>query len=325
MQKREFGILLLVTCLILITTPPALGTTETVNPPSGTNDQNAINAAINTVSSGATPSNPGYVILTAGTYQVSAPIVLKSNVVLHGAGDSTIIYGNGESVCNTSGQPAYIYGDGVSYVEIYGLQFQSTASSFLQGGKNDYRNCIKLKNSNNCNVHDILFTPYLYCDGVRVYNSSYINVSKCRICAGHDGVSFGGSSHNCRMHDCDIIVGVNTGCRNDGTSNCEVDHNNVTGAWTRTGWCCLEVEYACTNLNIHHNILHDFTGSSKTWGIGNWYASGSIDAHDNVMWNILNHSTANYSGITLGTGNKLDPIENQTVEYWEDRGYGVQS
>lgn len=317
MIKRELGILFLITCLILTIIPTALCSTITVNP-TGTNDQNNINSAINSVASGATPSNPGHVVLIAGTYKISAPIVLKSNVVLEGAGDSTIIYAINSSVCNSEAQPGYIYGNSVSYVEISGLQFKSTATGTSDGGHGDYRNCIRLKSSSNCNIHDILFTHYLYGDGVRVSSSGYINVYNCRIWSGHDGVEFLSSSHHCRMYNCRITVQTNSGCRNDGSSNCEVDHNTITGDLD-SGWCCLQVQNACTNLNIHHNILHDFCGSSENAGIGSVNASGSINAHDNVMWNV-----SPYSEITLGTGNKLDPIENQTVEYWENLGYGVQ-
>ena len=86
MLKRQIGTLFLATCLILTTVPAALSAqnTITVNPTSGSGAQTAINNAINSVASKATPSNPGVVILSAGTYKISAPIVLKYNVVLKG-------------------------------------------------------------------------------------------------------------------------------------------------------------------------------------------------------------------------------------------------
>ena len=49
--------------------------TVTVNPASGSDAQTAINNAINSVAAGATSSNPGVVILGAGTYKISAPII----------------------------------------------------------------------------------------------------------------------------------------------------------------------------------------------------------------------------------------------------------
>jgi polygalacturonase len=317
MTKRELGNILFKAFPILTVIPTASGATITVNP-TGRNDQNNINNAINMVTSGATPDNPGHVVLVAGTYNISAPIVLKSNVVLEGAGDSTIIYAINSSVGNSEAQPGYIYRNSVSYVEINGLQFKSTASGPRDGGHGDYRNCIILRSSSNCNIHDILFSPYLYGDGVRISSSSYINVYNCRIWAGHDGVSFLSSSHHCRMYNCSITVQTNSGCRNDDSSNCEVDHNTITGD-LGSGWCCLQVQDECVNLNIHHNILHDFHGSSKSAGIGSVNASGSINIHDNVMWNV-----SPYSEIPLGTGNILGPSD-RNVANWVARGYGYGS
>ena len=100
MLKRQIGTLFLIMCLNLIAMPTGLGAEITVSPTSGTDAQISINNAINSVASNATLSNPGYVLLTAGTYNISAPIVLQSNVVLKGQGNSTVIFANG-SVCNT--------------------------------------------------------------------------------------------------------------------------------------------------------------------------------------------------------------------------------
>ena len=148
MIKRQIGTLFLVTCLILTTIPAALGAQSkiTVNPSSGTDAQTAINNAINSVASGATSSNPGCVLLTSGTYKISGSIILKSNVVLKGTGDSTIIFADG-SVCNSAGAPAYIFGSGVSNVEICNLQFRSNAGGTGDGGHGDYRNCVKLSSA----------------------------------------------------------------------------------------------------------------------------------------------------------------------------------
>jgi len=115
---------------------------------------------------------------------------LKSNVVLKGAGDNTIIFADG-SVCNSDGEPGYIYGSGVSNVDVSNLQFKSSASKISDGGHGDYRNCIQFRSSSNCKVHDILFTKYLYSDGVRIIKSSGMQVYNCRMhSVGHDGIQF---------------------------------------------------------------------------------------------------------------------------------------
>jgi uncharacterized membrane protein len=319
MLKRQIGSLFLVTCLILTTVPAALGAqnTITVNPTSGTDAQTAINNAINSVAAGATSSNPGYVLLGAGTYQISAPIILKSNVVLKGAGDSTIIYATA-SVCNSEGSPAYVFGSGVSNVEVSNLQFKSTATGPRDGGHGDYRNCIKFTSSSNSKVHDILFTRYLYGDGVRISKSSGINVYNCKIKAsGHDGVSFLSGTKDSRMYNCYVEVQTNTGVRVDNCANIEVDHNTFTGS-AGSGWCCVELENTLTNVNVHHNIMHDYKGSSSSAGIGNWNAKGSISVHDNVMWNVSPY-------IQVGSGTNILGPSDRSVANWVAKGYGYGS
>ena len=319
MLKRQIGTLFLVTCLILTTVPAALGAqnTITVNPTSGSDAQTAINNAINSVAAGATSSNPGYVLLGAGTYQISAPIILKSNVVLKGAGDSTIIYATG-SVCNSEGSPAYVFGSGVTNVEVSNLQFKSTATGPSDGGHGDYRNCIKFTSSINSKVHDILFTRYLYSDGVRIGGSSGIEVYNCRIqSSGHDGVSFLSGTKDSRMYNCYVEVQTNTGVRVDNCANIEVDHNTFTGS-AGSGWCCVELENTLTNVNVHHNIMHDYKGSSSSAGVGNWNAKGSISVHDNVMWNVSPY-------IEVGSGTNILGPSDHSVENWVAKGYGYGS
>jgi hypothetical protein len=316
MLRRQLGTLFLVTSLILTTIPIVLGAQSaiTVNPPSGTGAQNAINSAINSVASGATSSNPGSVLLTAGTYKISAPINIKSNVILKGAGDSTIISADG-SVCNSAGAPAYIYGSGVSNVEISNLKFKSTASKISDGGHGDYRNCIKFSSSSNCKVHDILFAKYLYGDGVRISKSSGMQVYNCRInSAGHDGISFLSGTHDSRAYNNDIDIMVNTGIRVDNGKNIELDHNTMYGNYG-SGWCCFEMESSLSNINIHHNILHDYRGSSGNAAVQPVHASGNVNVQDNVLWNV--------GSIKYGTtSNNIISPSDKNVAKWVAKGYG---
>ncbi|MDI9394152.1 MAG: disaggregatase related repeat-containing protein [Euryarchaeota archaeon] len=319
MLKRQIGILFLVTCLILTTVPAVFGAQNeiTVNPTSGSDAQTAINKAINSVASKATSSNPGYVILGAGTFKISGPIILKSNVVLKGAGDSTVIYATG-SVCNSPKSPGYVYGSGVSNVEVCNLQFKSSATSPRDGGHGDYRNCIRFESVTNSKVHDILLTRYLYGDGVRISKSSGIKVYNCRMkSSGHDGVSFLSNTKDSRMYNCYVEVQTNTGVRVDNCANIEVDHNTFTGS-AKSGWCCVELENRLTNVNVHHNIIHDYQGSSSSAGIGSWGAKGSISVHDNVMWNVSPY-------IKVGSGSNILGPSDRNVANWVAKGYGYGS
>ncbi|MDY9927051.1 right-handed parallel beta-helix repeat-containing protein [Methanosarcina sp.] len=319
MLKRQIGTLFLAACLILTTVPAALGAqnTITVSPTSGSDAQTAINNAINSVASGATSSNPGVVLLTAGTYEISAPIILKSNVVLRGSGDDTIIFAKG-SVCNSEGSPAYIFGSGVSNVEVSHLQFQSTATGPKDGGHGAYRNCIKFVSVTNSKVHDILLTRYLYGDGVRISKSSGIEVYNCRMqSSGHDGVSFLSGTKDSRMYNCYVEVQTNTGVRVDNCANIEVDHNTFTGS-AGSGWCCVQLQNTLTNVKVHNNIMHDYKGSSSSAGIGNWNAKGSISVSDNVMWNVSPY-------VEVGSGSNILGPSDHNVENWVAQGYGYGS
>jgi hypothetical protein len=320
MLKRQLGTLFLVTCLISITIPTALGAQNaiTVNPVSGTNAQTAINSAINSVATGATPNNPGIVLLTAGTYKISGSIIAKSNIILKGAGEDTVIFASGPAVCNSQGAPAYIFGSGVSNVEISGLQFKSSASKISDGGRGDFRNCIQLSSSSNCKVHDILFTKYLYSDGVRIIKSSGIQVYNCLMhSVGHDGIQFLSDSHDCRAYNNDIEIMVNCGIRVDNGKNIELDQNTMSGNYG-SGWCCFEMEDSLNKIDIHHNILHDYRGSSGNAAVQRVHASGNVNVHDNVLWKV--------GAITIGSGsdNIINPSDTN-VASWVKKGYGYGS
>jgi hypothetical protein len=316
MQKRQLGTLFLVTCLSLITIPAALGAQTTVNPTSGTGAQIEINKAINSVASGATSSNPGYVLLTAGTYKLTGPVILKSNVVLKGAGDSTIIYAD-SSVCNSNSAPGYIMGTGVSNVEVCNLQFRSSATKIGDGGYGEYRNCIWATSSSNWKIHDILVTPYHYNDGVKILKSTGMQVYNCRIRSGHDGIEFLSDSSGCRAYNNDIDITVNTGIRVDNGKNVELDHNTLYGNHG-SGWCVFEMESSLSNINIHHNILHDYRGSSGSAAVQPVHASGSVNFHDNVLWSVGPISMGS------GSGNIISP-SNKNVANWVAQGYGYGS
>ena len=134
---------------------------------------------------------------------------------------------------------------------------------------------------------------------------------------GHDGVSFLSGTKNSRMYNCDVEVQTNTGVRIDNCANIEVAYNTFSGS-AGSGWCCVELENKLTNANVHHNIMHDFKGSSSSAGVGNVHASGSINVHDNVMWNVSPY-------IQVGSGSNILGPSDRNVENWVAKGYGYGS
>ena len=68
-------------------------------------------------------------------------------------------------------------------------------------------------------------------------------------------------------------------------------------------------------VEIDHNIFHDYQGSSGSAAVQPVHASGSVSVHDNVLWNV--------GGISMGSGsgNVINP-SNRNVEDLVAQGYG---
>lgn len=270
-----------------------------------------INQAIAAAASGDT------IYIHAGRYLISHPIKPKSGISLKGDGDSTIIHGASSSSCNTDAEPGYIYLNGLNNVEISHIMFTSPATGTGDGGHGDYRNCIRVRNSKDCKFHHITFKKYMYSDGIRISASSEITIYNCTGVVGHDFISCLSGTVNSRIYNCDINVQTNTGIRVDNAGPIEIDHCTITGTFG-SGWCCLEMEHAA-KANIHHNILHDYNGSSADYGIAPYELSGSgVSIHNNVMWNCNPYIG---SGMTPGSGN-IFGTSDHSVSNWVAKGYG---
>jgi parallel beta-helix repeat protein len=290
---------LLVISLLLLIIPTALGAVN----PTGSNDQVQINKAVATSQ---------VVVLNAGTYKISAPIVLKSGTILKGVGDKTIIYA-ASGVCNSGSAEGYIVGNSVKNVEISGLQFKSAASGTKDGGHGEARNCIRLRSCTNVKIHDVLFQNFLYNDGIRDSGSNNLQIYNCRINAGHDGICFY-KSKNSRAYNNNIIIRTNTGVRVYSASNTQLDHNTFSGL-TNSGWCCTEMEGSLSGIKINNNIFHDYKGSAGNAAVQPYSASGSALITDNVLWNV--------GGIKFGSSkNNIINPQQKSVSYWIGRGYG---
>jgi polygalacturonase len=287
--------------LLLIFMPIALCNVS----PTGQNDQKQINTAIG--SGGKT------VVLNPGIYKISAPIVLKSGTILKGSGDGTIIYAS-SGVCNSGSAEGYIVGSSISNVEVYNLQFKSSARGTNDGGHGEFRNAIRLRSTSNVRIHDILFSNYLYNDGVRDSSSSNLWVYNCRIRAGHDGICYF-KTRDSKIFNNDVQVRTNTGTRIDGASNIEIFRNTYYGSYG-SGWCTLECESSLKNINIHHNILGPYRGSSGSYAVAPVHASGSVSVQDNVLISIGK----------IGFGSQKNNIVNpsdRNVGNWNKKGYGA--
>lgn len=68
-------------------------------------------------------------------------------------------------------------------------------------------------------------------------------------------------------------------------------------------------------IKIHHNIFHDYQGSSGNAAVQPVHASGSVSVYNNVLWNV--------GSIKMGTtsNNIINPFD-KSVSSWMVKRYG---
>jgi len=298
----------------ILLTGVANAATLTVSPAGVGNDENGINDAINMAQPGDT------VLLKSGTYQLTERITMKSGIHLRGeSATNTILRAGPNTGGSVSGKTTdgWIYCIGLNDIEISNIAFTSSASSTKDGGLGETRNCILLRGCTNVKIHDNEVIKYVYNDFVKCHAGDNIQVYDNSGQCGHDFVEFLSETKNSRAYGNNIVVQTNTGIRCDGASNIELDHNTLTGAGG-TGWCLMEMENSLSNINIHHNIMHDYHGSSNSYAVAPVTVSGSVSVNNNVLWNV--------GSIAYGTtkDNNIDPSD-RSVSSWVEKGYGAGS
>jgi len=288
----------------------------TVSPSGSNNDETIINNALDAVYN----AGGGKVYLMSGTYQLTGRINMKSGVHLQGeSAANTILRAGPNTGGSVSGKTTdgWIYCISLTNIEISNLAFTSTASGTDDGGLGETRNCILLRGCTNVKIHDNQVIKYVYNDFVKCHTGDNIQVYDNSGQCGHDFVEFLSETKNSRAYGNNIVVQTNTGIRCDGASNIELDHNTLTGAGG-TGWCLMEMENSLSNINIHHNIMHDYHGSSNSYAVAPVTVSGSVSVNNNVLWNV--------GSIAYGTtkDNNIDPSD-RSISSWVAKGYGAGS
>jgi len=309
MNKKQIGVTLLALCIMLSFALVSSAATNIVSP------GQSINSAISSAQSG------DIVFLTSGTYQLgNEKIIMKSGIHLKGeSAANTILKAGPNTAGSISGSTSdgWIYCSGLSNIEISNLAFASSASGTSDGGRGETRNCILLKSCSDVKIHDNKVIKYVYNDFVKCHSGTNIQVYDNSGQCGHDFIEFLRGTKNSRAYGNDIVVQTNTGIRCDGATNIELDHNTLTGAGG-TGWCLFEMENSLSGINIHHNIMHDYRGSSGSYAVVPVHASGYVSVHDNVLWNV--------GSIAFGTSkdNIINPAD-KNIASWVAKGYGAGS
>lgn len=274
-----------------------------------------IQAGINAAAKGDT------VYVKSGKYSLGTErIVSKSNIKLIGENAKTTTIYAGTSTGGSAGSKGtsngWIYCEGLSNIEISGFNFASAAKGTSDGGHGDTRNCIVLRSCTNIKVHDCTVSKYVYNDFVRCAKCTNVEIYNCTGQSGHDFISLLSGTNNTKIYNCDISVQTNTGIRVDNSSNTEIRNNNFTGQ-AGTGWCLVELENTVTNCDIHHNIFHDYRGSSGNNVTQPVHAiAKNVTVRNNVMWNV--------GSIAMGTssGNIVNPTD-KVLANWQAKGYGI--
>jgi hypothetical protein len=78
------------------------------------------------------------------------------------------------------------------------------------------------------------------------------------------------------------------------------------------------MENSLSGIDIHHNIFHDYRGSSGSAVVQPVHASGSVSVHENVLWNV--------GDVKMGkTSNNIINPSDKNVGNWVAKGYGYGS
>lgn len=235
-------------------------------------------------------ANAGDVIyLQPGTYDINAPIYMKSGISLCGSGSDKTVLKASLSDFSTKGA-AMIYLSGVSGAQISNLKINGGEPSLSYqhaNGGHDYENAIKLDGgSSDCVIHDIYFTA-LDGDGVRGgRTTSNISVYNCQfLCSGHDGVQvwYGKNWH---ITNCTADLFINSGVRLANTINSEIN-NCFFYCDTGSGFVGIELEDNVDGANIHNNTFQS---------IHNGYGIGIATVHAYGTANIWGNSFSDCPG-----------------------------
>lgn len=268
--------------------------------PAGSDDQNVINAAIQSANSGDT------VQLASTTFHISSPIIMKSGVTLNGSGiGATVIYCDNPS---TNFETKDIIScERISDIEISNFLIDGGWESLskMHSASNRYRENQKgvyLPGCSNVVIHDLKMQysmgDFIFCskntNNVQVYNT---------VCKpGHD--SFDAWSAGDRISIFNNCWGtfINSCIKIHNTKNVQIYRNTF---YTETGSGNAGVEVMggnVTGLNIYNNTFSTLQLKTIYQDPANGACSGGGTVSNNIFYN-----SPEYDGITgmniTSTGN----------------------
>lgn len=331
MFKRKLSFLLIMACILnslLFMAPTHAATTIHVGQKPEYAPYNGTTSAV--IQQAVTAAQPyDTVHIHAGTYEMIAPINLKSNINIVGDGiNQTILFG-ADGVCDGV-DGAYLSCVGTAdnkkqNVDISGITFKTAALSSNEGGDADrYRYCIFAKYCTDIRVHNCHSAKYIYLDFFRAEHSEDLKLYDCHIVTGHCGAYLSKCNH-CEVYNNRILTYVDAGIRGydspkDDQGNHNLYHHNTI--WCeKGGQAGFEFQLNCDGTDIYRNIIYDFNNATDYWCVVQDWAdstTGTVTVSDNVWWDCS-------GGIEIGdNGTNLNQTTggNQDVTYWKNQGYG---
>ena len=241
----------------------------------GTNDEETIQAAINSI-----VSTGGVIQLSEGTFYFSnnrtsgavSGIALDSGIALKGAGSSTVI-----NTYNTSG-----FSDNPA-IGVTGSDNVTISDMLIMSGDYKFSYSIDINGSSNVEVNNIIFTLQGSDSGIfRIYNSSDVNVinSRFEVTESQTSISVTNNSKNIliknnvfNVYDWEAIYVYG------GASNVIIDGNFFKETYSNTGNSAISVNNALSNIMITNNVIDFPLAPVKV----NSAASGKVFVYNNMV------------------------------------------
>lgn len=285
--------------------------------PAGLDDQNVINAAIQSANSGDT------VQLASTTFHISSPIIMKSGVTLNGNGiGATIIYCDNPSF-NFATQNIIVC-EGISDIEISNFLIDGgwESLSIMHAASNKYREYEKgvyLRNCSNAVIHDLKMQysmgDFIFCSK----NTSNVQVYNTVCKPGHDSFDAWSAGDGISVFNNCWGTFINSCIKIHNTKNVQI-YRNTFYSDAGSGNAGVEVMGGdVTGLNIHNNIFSTLQLNAIYQDPADGACSGDGTVSNNVFYN-----SPAYNGITgmdIASGNNIVTSSYSSARGTKDYGY----
>ncbi|HIH74954.1 MAG TPA: hypothetical protein HA306_07185 [Methanosarcina sp.] len=285
--------------------------------PTGSDDQNVINAAIQSAKAGDT------VQLASTTFHISSPVIMKSGVTLNGNGiGATVIYCD-DPESNFAAQNI-IHCEDLSNIEISNFLIDGgwKSLSVMHAASNRYREYEKgiyLAGCSNVVIHDLKMQysmgDFIFCkkntSNVRVYNT---------ICKpGHDSFDAWSAGDGISIYNNCWGTFINSCIKVHNTKNVQIYKNTF---YTDTGSGNAGVEVMggdVTGLNIHNNIFSALQLNTIYQDPADGTCSGKGTVSNNIFYNSPVYNGIN--GMEISSAGNIVTSSYSSSRGTKDHGY----